>query len=225
MNRLFFIPISFLFFSCTNNDIKKPNSDELYFHYRIWGDEESGIVTVKLQYLAGGRNGQAIELEKPARVELDGKTLEAGASKFEGSYYELICDVNGFAGNHTIVFSDKDGNKYKEDFEFPVIHLVSELAATIKRDSIILEFDGILPGDVISVLLTDTSFYGRGMERTDTVKNGRIMITKDELKWLKSGPVYLEVIREEMRRLEQTMLKGGIISISYGLKREFILED
>lgn len=228
MSRLLFIIIFLLLVSCTNNDAsrnnKKPDPDNIYFHYRIWGDEESGIVTMKLQYHNGGPNGNTVLLEEPAKVELDGNEIEASDAKFNGVYYEAIMPVNEFAGNHVIVFTAPDKKKYEAEFDYPVIALLNELPAVVKRDSIVLKLSGTKPGDKIIVLLNDTSFYGGGIEKADTLEDSRIVITKKELGVLKNGPVYLELFREEEKKFDEATSAGGIFLISYGIKREFMLE-
>ena len=61
----------------------------IYFDYRVWGDEENDNVTVRLQYLIGGENGNTIVLEDPGKVEFDGEILQADSSRMNGFYYEV----------------------------------------------------------------------------------------------------------------------------------------
>lgn len=214
--------------SCTNNEIgngKDVNPESVYFGYRVWGDEDGGIVTVKLQYRFGGPNGTTLLLEQPAEVKLDGEVIKADSSRFSGAYYEVSKPIQEFAGKHNIVFTDLNENKYKEEFDFPVISLKTELPKIVKRNDLVLEIDGLKKNDRIRILLTDTSFYSRGIDRIDTIKNGSILLTKNDLTNLQNGPIHLELIREEEKSLEETTKEGGKLSLSYGLKREFILQD
>ena len=87
------------------------------------------------------------------------------------------------------------------------------------------EFNGLEPVDYIHILFTDTSYTGDGINRVDTVKNGRLVITKKDLKNLADGPVQLVFIREYEKPVKNGTPAGGRIAVSYSLKREFILKD
>jgi len=233
MKRLVFLILMSTMFicSCTNNDTVSNKSSKdvdawnIYFRYRVWGDEESGIVTAKLQYLFGGENGSSLALDEPGKVTFDGEPVEADSSAFEGAYYEVISAAEDFAGRHTIVFTDMNGREYKEEFDFPVITLKTPLPETVRRKDLLLEVAGLKENDHVRLLLTDTSFYGRGIEKIDTVRGGKIRISKTELENLENGPILLELFREVEREPEESTDAGGHVSVSYGLKREFMLED
>jgi hypothetical protein len=228
-----FIAVVFLwailvFVSCTNNETsnnKDVNPEAIYFDYNIWGDEESGNVTVKLQYRFGGPNGTALLLEEPGNVELDGEGLQADSSRMSGAWYEVHKPVKYFDGRHLIVYTDHNKKQYKEEFDFKIFSLRTKLPKKIKRDDLVFELDGLETEAHIKVLLTDTSFYSRGIDRVDTVRNGRITITRQDLDNLKNGPISLEFYRDDEKRLEETTRKGGRLFISYGLKRVFELKD
>lgn len=231
MNRL----IAFLFLSgiiffgsCTSNEIgnsKDMNPESIYFDYRVWGDEESGDITVKLQYRYAGRNGTTLLLEDPAKVEFDGVAIKADSSKMSGAYYEVTLPVKEFAGKHTIVFIDINGKEYKEEFSFQPISLRTKVAPEISRGGLVFDLDGLAPQDYVTVMLSDTASFSEGISRIDTVKNGRIIITKADLRNLVNGPVWLEISRDDEKRIKNGTREGGKLSISYGVKREFELKD
>jgi hypothetical protein len=213
---------------CTSNEIgysKDVSPEAVYFDYNIWGDEESGNVTAKFQYRFGGPNGTTLVLEDPAKVEFDGELLPVDSSRMNGAWYEISKPVKDFYGEHLVVYTDTYQKQYKEKFEFSVFSLIAEIPKEIKRDDLLFQLDGLAPEDYIKVLLTDTSFYGRGIDRLDTVHNGKIHITRQDLDNLKNGPVSLEFYREDERALKETTKEGGRLSISYGLKRVFELKD
>jgi hypothetical protein len=219
-----FLVLLLLVVSCNNTD--KSYNGNIYFDYIVWGDEETGNITVKLQFRPGGQNGVALSLKEPSRVEFDGQVLLPDSAKFNGIYYEAIVPAAKFSGNHNIVFTHPDGNKYQAMFNFPVISLKTPVAGFVNRQDLVLELEGQKqPWDKIRILLTDTSRYGRGIEKVDTVRNGHIFISANELKNLRTGPVYLEIFREEELSLEETMKAGGRLWLIYQLKREFILQD
>ena len=219
----------FIFLSgCTGNETgykKEPSPDAIYLDYYIWGDEESDNVTAKLQYRYGGPEGSTVVLEEPAQVEFDGELLRVDSSRMNGSWYEINKPVEDFNGRHSIIYTDSHKNQYKEEFNFNIFSLRAELPKEIRRDDLVFELDGLKPVDYIRVLLTDTSFYSRGIDRLDTVRNGKIIVTRQDLDNVKNGPVSLEFYRDDEKALKQATRVGGRLSISYGLKRVFELTD
>ena len=224
------IPVSLVIFltGCTSNEVrtnKRSNPDAIYFDYNIWGDEESGMVTVKLQFREGGPGGVSVVLDGTAKVEFDGEELRADSSRMNGAWYEISKTVKDFGTRHRVVYTDNNEKQYKEEFNFNVFYLSTKLPKQLKRDDLVFELAGLEPEDYIQVLLTDTSFYGRGIDRLDTVRNGRIIVTRKDLDNLKNGPVSLEFYLEEEKALLQTTRHGGRLSTSYGLKRVFELKN
>lgn len=220
--------VTVVLMGCTGNEIGYSNEvspDAVYFDYTIWGDEESGNVTAKFQYRFGGPNGTTLVLEDPAKVEFDGELLPVDSSRMNGAWYEVNKPVKNFNGRHLVVYTDGNKKQYKEEFEFSVFSLMAEIPKEVKRGDLVFELDGLPPLDYIKVLLTDTSFYSRGIDRMDTVHNGRIIITRQDLDNLKNGPVSLEFYREDEKSIKETTREGGRLSFSYGLKRVFELKD
>jgi len=121
------------------------------------------------------------------------------------------------------IFTDFNKKQYKESFSFQPI-LLKEIPGVIKRKDLVLELDGLNSKEYIRVLLTDTS-TSDGINRVDTVRNGLIMLTKEDLSGLVNGPLHLELIKEDERPLKNGTKKGGKLSISYGLQRDLILEN
>ena len=227
--NLFFLLIALFFFtSCTSNEIgnaKDVNPESIYFDYKIWGDEGNDNLTLKLQYRFGGVNGTTLTLEKPAKVELDGELIPVDSSKMTGAFYEIQKPTKKFAGDHTITFTALNEKQYWEKFRFQPLQLRTRLPEVLKREKIFLEVDGLEDEGIVRVILTDTSFASEGINRLDTIKNGKIIITNEDLENLVNGPIRMELIKEEDSPVKNGTREGGRLSISYGLKREFILED
>jgi hypothetical protein len=214
-----------LLVSCHNNEtINEKNVDpqSIYFDYRVWGDEDGGYMTTRLQYRVGATN---LLLISPSKAELDGVVMRSDSSKMNGIYYELAKPVKEFTGAHTIVFTDRNGKQYREEFDFQPISLKKSLPAVIQRADLVLEIDGLKPNDPVKLMLSDTASFSEGIDRVDTVKNGRIVITADDLQKLASGPVHLELSREDERRIRNGTRRGGKLVVLYELKREFELKD
>jgi hypothetical protein len=214
--------------SCGSNEIgnsKDVNPQSVYFDYKIWGEEGRDNVTVLLQFRFAGPNGTTLVLDDPAKVELDGKKIPVDSSRLTGAYYEVSAPVKDFGGKHSIVFTDLDQKQYKEEFEFQPISLKTQLPDTVKRTDLVFDLDGLDPLDYVRVLLTDTAFTSTDINRVDTVRNGRIVITKEDLQKVVNGPVYLELSKEEEKPVKNSTREGGHLSLSYGIKRDFTLQD
>lgn len=214
--------------SCTSNEIGKSkdvNPESIYFDYKVTGEEGKADATLMMQYRFGGPNGTTLVLDEPASVEFDGTIVPVDSSRFGGAYYEVVMPLQKFSGNHSIVFTDLDLKKYSEEFSFQPFRLKTTLPETMNRKDLSFELEGLNPTDYIRIVMTDTSFASKDINRVDTVKNGRLTISKEDLNKLVNGPIYLEFYKEESRPLSSTTREGGNISKSYFLKRDFILKD
>jgi len=227
INKIYFFAIIFLV-SCTSNEIgnsKDVNPDAMYFDYELWSEEGGEDVTLKLQYRMGGPNGTTLVLTDPSQVLLDGEKLTVDSSRFSGAYYEIQKPLSSFTGKHTIVFTDLNKKEYKEIFVFTPFQLKPDLPEEIKRADLVFEFSGLDPLDYLRVSLTDTSFASDDINDVDTVRNGKLVISKDRLKSLTNGPINLHFYKELDKNIKNGTPEGGRLSISYGLKREFELKD
>ncbi|HEX2848736.1 MAG TPA: hypothetical protein VHN59_19475 [Chitinophagaceae bacterium] len=205
----------------------KAPADMLYMDYQVTGEEERGEVTVRLVFRYGGPEGRGMLLDTSASVSFDGQRLKADSSKMGGAYYEARYLAQGFEGLHEIEYKDGLGKVYVDTFSFPFFSLISGgLPAMVSRaKGLELEINGLKEKDELHAMLTDTSFYGRGIDRLDTLKEGKIVFTQQDLARLKNGPVHLEFYLEKERGLNQTGRQGGRLYLSYNLSREFILEE
>ena len=226
-NWTFFLFVSFIVFISCNNKKGGDNADpeDIYFDYKITGQEGDDNLTVMLQYKDGDKEGDAFAIEEPGKILLDGEAVPADSTKRTGPFYEVHKPIATFAGKHSIVFISPDNKEYKEEFEFQPLSLITIIPDSLQRDSLLFEFTGLEDEDYIRVVLTDTVFENDGINRVDTVINGRLTISKNDLQSLVNGPVQLEFIREYERPVKNGTEKGGRLRITYGLKREFILKD
>src|SRR5690242_16682538 len=113
--------------SCTSNEIgniKDVNPETIWFDYKVWGEEGNEDMTIMLQFRFGGSNGTTLMLDTPSKVELDGIELKADSSRMTGAFYEAIRPVKDFGGKHSIVFTNTNGKKHREEFRFQPLSLV-----------------------------------------------------------------------------------------------------
>jgi hypothetical protein len=226
---LFFSFGTILFLSsCNSNEIgsnKDVNPETIWFDYQVWGEEGKDDMTVMLQFRFAGENGTTLVLEDPSKVELDGEKIKTDSSKMTGAFYEVIKPVKEFTGKHSIVFTGINNKQYKEEFSFQPISLITVVPKEIERDDLVFELDGLDPQEYVRVVLNDTSFASEGINRVDTVKNGRVLISKKDLESVVNGPVHIELYKEVEKPIKNGTQEGGRLSINYGLKREFVLKD
>jgi uncharacterized protein YceK len=205
---------------------EEEKADMVYMDYQATGDEEGGEITVRLQFRYGGPEGDALLLDTPASVHFDGQLLLPDSSKMGGAFYEVSYLAKEFGGLHEILFKDGSARTYTDTFRFPFFSLSTRVPGSLSRaKDLELEVKGVGEKEVLHVMLTDTSFYGRGLDRVDTVMDGKLLFTRQDFSVLKSGPVHLEFYREEERRLQKTGRQGGRLYLSYSLSREFMLID
>jgi hypothetical protein len=218
---LFLVIFSVVVNACRQKDAPP----DLFFDYRVWGDEESGMITVRLQYRTGGLDGQPIPLPPQTVVAFDGFRVHPDSSRRNGPYYEADRPADGFGGIHRIEFTAPGAAAITEEFGFPLFSLATPLAEDLPRQDIVLQFEGLKDGDLVNTLVNDTSFLGRGIDRMDTVRDGRILITRTDLLNLANGPIHLEIYKEDERRLKKGGQQGGRLWLSYGINCEFELRE
>jgi hypothetical protein len=180
---------------------------------------------VLLQYRFGGENGTTLTIDEPGKVELDNADMKADSTKITGAYYEWQKPVRDFAGSHTIRFTDYNGKKYEEEFNFQPFMLGGELPDTLKTDSALLEIKGLKNGDVLNMMMTDTVFGSNGVERRVRVIDGKITITPDDIQSLAPGPIHLELELEKSQPVKNGTAEGGRIVVVYTVRREFWLKN
>lgn len=218
------IPV-FVLVTCREED-KRGNiqRSDLYFDYKIWGEEDKEEVTVMLQFRLRGPEGTTIALEAPRTIQLDGDVLNMDSTRITGAYYEIQKLAASFAGIHTITFTDITKKQYLDTFRFLPFTLTTATGDSLVRDDIQLGITGLQDLAVVHVVLTDTSFTTNDISQIDTVRNGALLITRQSLKSVASGPVTLQLFKREEHPVTGGR-KGGHISVTYGLQREFELKD
>jgi hypothetical protein len=217
-----------LIVSCRDNNKSnetEPGPGGIYFDYRVWGNEDDSIITVRLQYRGGGPTGSPVLLETPAKVELDGQLLMADSSKLSGYYYELQIPADSFTGKHTITFTAPDNQVYNESFSFHPFSLQDSLAGIIRRKDFFIKLTGLDSVDYLRVVVTDTAFASKDINMMDTVRNGELRISERQLRNLVNGPGWIDLYKEEGRGVKKGANYNGIFSLTYGIKRGYILAD
>lgn len=222
---LLFIAAGFLLISCigsTGQDAKA-GPDEIYFDYRITGEEGNDSVSVILKFHEFSEYGAVVLFA--ASVQIDNQPVDIDSSSITGPFFSLTKHVADFTGKHTILVTAPGGKKYKEQFSFRPFKITSGITDTMSRDKMIIQLEGLDRYNPVRILMTDTSFTGQGINQVDTVINNRIVISRNSLTALQNGPVNMELIKENERPVENGTQAGGILSVVYAVRREFYLKD
>lgn len=197
---------------------------QLYCDYRVSGDDESGHVTVLMQFRAGGADGPGVLLEEPAAVYLDSYTLDADSSRNHGVYYEQRWLAHEFDGRHVIRYIDLAGDTLVEQFHFPVFGFRDSFPARIPVADLEIELTGLEGEDTLHILMMDTSYKSRGVDRYIQLINNKIRIPAEDISRLRKGPVLLDIYRDVDRQLGSEPAGGGRLFLSWALRRRFVLE-
>ncbi|PZR25283.1 MAG: hypothetical protein DI535_18890 [Citrobacter freundii] len=207
---------------------KEPVSDGLFVDCQAIGYEERPDVTVRVQFRMGGPEGDAVMLEEPAMIYFDGLPMDTGSTKMTGGYYEAVFEAAAEETRvgHEIHYKDASGQSFRDTFYFPFFRLAKELPESVNRDKDLeISFTGLGKQDEIHAMLSDTSYYGRGIDRIDTIENGLLKYTAADLKTLKDGPVHIEFYKEDEWWLRRQMVARGRVYLSYSISREFELRE
>lgn len=201
------------------------DTDALYLDFKVWSEEGRENAVVKLQFRMGGPNGVAIVMKEPGEVLLDGEEIGPDSTRFDGAYYETVRPLMQFAGTHTIKFAGPDKKGYEAEFEFITFELDPGVPSQMDRDDLVFTFKGLNEKDVLRVWLSDTLFTSDDINDIDTVRNGRLVISRERLNNIANGPINLQFHREVELPLQNITNNGGRIYMTYALKREFYLVD
>jgi hypothetical protein len=222
--------VSVLFFSaCKQRDAERTSRnihpDQVYFDYKISGSQESENVVVMLQFRLKGSQGPTLLLDTPSEVKIDGMPIHGDSTRMTGPYYEIIFQANGFEGVHTIEYTNIDGNKFSEDFDYLPMMINGLADSSINQDEdLVLDIDGLDSVDYVRIVLTDTSRFNEGINRLDTIRNRRLTIAREDLEELSPGPLQLLLTREYERPVKNGSKRGGKIAITYEIRKELYLE-
>jgi hypothetical protein len=214
--------IVLFFISCKSRDKNAlPGENELFPDYKIIAEEGNDNLLVMAQFKEGGEEGDALSLETPATILLDGAMMEKDSAKIGGIYYEMYKPVDSFAGRHRFSFTNGDKKMVETEFDFQPFSLQAPLPDTIFRRQMQLGFAGLDEGAMVRIVLTDTSFESEGVNELRRVRDNKMNIDSATLSSLQNGPVQLTLTRE----YEQPVKTGGRLLILYTLRREFFLRD
>jgi hypothetical protein len=207
-------------FACDSTEIgdsKDVNQDKIYMDYNLSYTEADENVQLKIKFRFSGSAGTTLVLNNTSQVELDGEILKVDSTEFGGAFYEVSKNFNRFAGKHTITFTDINGKKFENSFDFAPFALVNlPTAADRDKDLVISYNTPVLNANdyvAISSLDTDSSFYYNQAGPASSVT-----IPATQLKRQKDKMVSFETTIYREIPLTQTTTEGGVLKQTYRLK-------
>lgn len=197
---------------------------QFFRDYRITGDDESGHITVLVQFREGGPDGPGILLDTTGAVIFDGYRLDADSSRNHGTYYEQRWLASEFDGTHELRFVRGTGDTLVEQFDYPVFGFAQPFPEKVPVADLEIELTGLSGNDSLHILLLDTAYKSRGIDRYITLKNNTIILTAEDLGRLRKGPIVMDIYRDVEQALTDGEETSGRLAISFALRRRFVLE-
>jgi len=77
----------------------------------------------------------------------------------------------------------------------------------------------------VRLVMIDTSMSSSGINEEMLVENGQLTISQEMLSQLASGPVTMEISREEVRQIGSGAKNRGTFLLNYGIRRQFTLVE
>lgn len=212
--------------SCINNtkngNEKRFDSSAIFYDYQVWGEEGDSVVTLLLQYRMGNEEGSSMALDSAGKVLLDGTEILPDSARLTGAYYEVSKRAKEFRGAHTILFTDKKGKEHKQEFSFLPFSLAAELPAQINKEPFTMRLNGFTKAPtLVRLVMIDTAFTTKDVNEELMIENGELTITAKMWRALKTGPITMEIYREEETLPKNGSTEAGRLTMTYGLKREF----
>jgi hypothetical protein len=208
--------------ACSSNEIGNSQDvapETVYQQYRIRYHESDAKVELHAQFRFGGRNGTTLVLNSPSGISLDGQPIQVDSSDFGGAFYEVARPASQFGGAHQFVFTDINGKKYENGFNFLPARLASVPTTASRQQPLALVFDGssLQPGDRIEVSssATDSSF---SISHEVAANQYQVVIPAAQLARQKGEKLILDIHMERNIPLPQLTKEGGEMEYRQQLK-------
>ncbi|HEX6334683.1 MAG TPA: hypothetical protein VFZ78_10685 [Flavisolibacter sp.] len=223
VTKYLLIPITcVLFGSCAEDD--RPASPPVFFDYKVWA-EEGSPVTCTFQYRRRNVEGRTVSLHPSASVQFDGEELKAGHAGITGSYYEKVIPAEQFSGNHTVIFTDSAGRKFRERFTFRPFTLEEPLPSQLPLQPFSIRLKDISPGARVRLVMINTDADVNDVNTFLKPVDGVIHVSEQLVRQVGAGNIIVQITAEEERPLKSVTTAGGRLLTSYGIQREIVLGE
>lgn len=207
------------FFACDEEigNSKDVNPETIYFDYSITqnGTTDADLL---LYFRFAGPNGTTLVLNEPSQVKLDGVIIPLDSSDGMGAYYEQGIPYNKLTGTHEIVFTDINGKKYANSFQWNNMTCDESIPGRISLEQLFIPVQGGINGDELEVTVNDTAFDTNESTLQLKIKNGGVIIPADAFAIQKEGPVDISISKNTENALAHTTAEGGRIRMYQHIK-------
>ncbi len=205
-------------------DLAEVNPGSVYLDYSLEGSEEGAEATLVMQFRMQGPNGPALKITAPAKLTFDGKAVPMDSAAVVGPWYEARIPLAEFASAHVVEFTGTDQQRYVDTIYIRAFTLAGFPDTISRADTdVSVEVKGVGQSALMQVVITDTSSFSEGIDRMDSVRNGRLILPPEYFATLANGPVLLELFSEQVEKLKKAPPRGGRLRVSYNVKRSFEL--
>ncbi len=203
-------------FACSNaeiGNIKDVNPETVYTNYHVTYVESDSVVLIRAQFTFAGPNGTTLVLNSPAKIELDGDSIQVDSTTEDGAFYEVKKPVTAFNGSHTLIFTGTNGTKYSQPFTFKAVTLANPIPSQVPKEGMALNFTGLQDNDSIHLRVIDTSGASNSIDTMLLVTRNKALVGNAILQRLHPGRLIFQLGREENLPMANTTKEGGVITI------------
>lgn len=191
---------------------------DIYQSYSI--SASRGQTSVHAVFRLNNETGKTIDLDAPAKIELNGKLMTEIAPGFmSGTNYEA--KMSGFVPSQQFVFTDAKGKIYRNEIALAALEVSSpKIAFSRTRASTFKLSRAVAPDEQISVSVTaktiaDKESLNKTVEAELDDARLNVSIAPESLKEFMTGAATVDVMVEKKQALKQTTPSGGAAHFIY----------
>ncbi|HEX8738331.1 MAG TPA: hypothetical protein VF721_23550 [Pyrinomonadaceae bacterium] len=190
----------------------------VYQSYSITASKKQ--TSVYAVFRLNNETGRTIDLDAPAKIDLNGKPMTEIAPTFAtGTTYEA--KASGFVPKQQFVFTDGAGKVYRNEIALPALEIpVQKIVLSRTRAAFIKLSRALAPNEQISVSVTgkavkDKTPLNKSVEASPDESRTGVSIAPESLKEFMTGAVTINAAVEKKESLKQATPSGGAIRFVY----------
>ncbi|HEX8368631.1 MAG TPA: hypothetical protein VF604_08825 [Pyrinomonadaceae bacterium] len=164
--------------------------------------------------------GKTIDLDAPAKIDLNGKPMTEIAPTFaNGTTYEA--KSSGFLPKQQFAFTDAAGKVYRNEIALQALEIpVQKIVLSRTKVSLIKLSRAVAPDEQISVSVTgkavaDKTPLDKTVEASPDESRTNVSVAPESLKEFMTGAVTVNVMVEKKESLKQATPSGGALRFVY----------
>lgn len=164
--------------------------------------------------------GKTIDLDAPAKIDLNGKPMTEIAPTFaSGTTYET--KASGFVPRQQFAFADAKGKIYRNEIALEALEIPAQkIVLSRTRGAKFKLSRAVAPNEQISVFVTgksvaDKTSLNKNIEARVDESRLNVLIAPEGLKEFMTGAATIGVMVEKKESLKQTTPSGGAIRFVY----------